>query len=263
MDYTKFLNNKNLSSNTITVYSKLSMQWLIYLNGREPNKSLVVSFINDYALTHKPRSVRLMYACIISFLKYEKRWKLIQDCSDIKLPSTQYNLKTTIRLDEYNKIKNKVKLQTWNDRRNWLLFSFLFYTGVRVSELTSIKKTDIYESNKLLIRGKGNKYRIIYLNEYLLSLIAQWNYNYISVSKANKLLTTKQINVIVKNVADKYFHKYITAHGLRRSYATNLLRSDVNLEVVRRILGHSNINTTSKYIQYTDEEIVEILKHVH
>ncbi len=259
MQYTNWLEYKNLSPNTVCVYSKMVMQWQLFLNGRTPTKALVVKFISDYSLNHKARSVRLMYAVIMSFFKFEKRYKLIGECGDIKLPSTQFNLKSTITLHQYNKVKKTINCESWKQERDWIIFSFLFYTGLRVSELLQFKKSDIQETNKLLIKGKGNKYRMIYLNSYLISLLDKWNLNRITVSSTNNLLSTKQINIIIKEVSLKYFNKIITPHGLRRSYATNLLRSNVNIEIVRKILGHSNINTTSKYIQYTDDEMIEIL----
>ncbi len=258
--YVNWLRSKNLSINTIDVYTKLIMQWQVYLNGREPTKTIVLYFINEYAENHKPRTVRLMMASIISFFKFERRWKLIKECEQIKLPSSQYNLKSTIKFNEFNKVRDSIVLNKWKTERDWLIFSFLFYTGIRISELIQVKKTDIFEKNKLIIRGKGNKQRIVYLNDYLVKRLKHWNHNRIAITSSNKTLTTKQINIIIKTLSIKYFDKYMTAHGLRRSYATNLLRSNVNIEIVRRILGHSDINTTSKYIQYTDDEIIDVLR---
>ncbi len=259
MLYTNWLKDKNLSPNTIIIYNKLYMQWAIYLNGRTPTKNIVLEYINDYAKKHKPRSVRLMMATIISVFKYERRWKLIKECQEIKLPTFQYNLKSTIRFDEFNLINKSIQFHNWRERRNWLIFSFLFYTGLRVSELIQFNKANIFEGNKVLIQGKGNKQRIIYLNDWLVKELKQWPYNRIPITSSAKLLSTKQINHIIRQTSLKYFNKYITPHGLRRSYATNLLRSHVDIEVVRRILGHSDINTTSKYIHYTDDEIIDIL----
>ncbi len=263
MIYEHWLKNKNLSANTIDVYTKLIMQWQLYLNGRTPTKSIVVNYINEYALNHKPRSVRLMMASIISFFKFENRLKLIKECEDIKLPTTQYNLRSTIKFDEFNLVFKQIKPNNWKEKRNWLIFSFLFYTGLRVNELLQFNKLNIFEGNKFLVKGKGNKQRIVYLNEYLLKELSDWEFNRITITKSNSLLSTKQINLIVRDLSFKYFDKYITPHGLRRSYATNLLRANVNLEVVRRILGHNNINTTSKYIQFTDDEIIDMIKLVN
>ena len=123
-------------------------------------------------------------------------------------------------------------------------------------------KKDIYDNNKYRILGKGNKIRTIYLNDYLVSLLDNWKPNRIAISKNNKLLTIKQINIIIKKLSSTYFNKLLTPHSLRRSFATNLLKSNINIEIVRRTLGHSNINTTSRYIQYTDDEILNEIKNL-
>ncbi len=77
-----------------------------------------------------------------------------------------------------------------------------------------------------------------------------------------EIISIKQINSIIKRLSRKYFQKEITPHGLRRSYATNLLKNNVNIEVVKQTLGHTNINTTSRYIQITEEDIINEINKI-
>ncbi len=261
MDYKKYLNNRNLSKNTIQAYMYNYERWMKYLNERTASKTLIVKFIQDYQKLHKPRSVQQMYATIISVLRFEKKFKLINECSDIRLPSAQFSPKRTIKIDEFNKVKDTIDLSNWYSKRNWLIFSFLFYTGVRVSELTKINKKDI-KDNVIEIRGKGNKTRVIYITDYLIELLDSWDHDKIAVKRDGKVINTKQINYIIKDMSIKYFGFELTPHGLRRSYATNLLRSNVNIEIVRRVLGHTSINTTSRYIQYNDDEVLNEIQGI-
>ncbi len=261
MNYKNYLINRNLSKNTVMAYMNNYSIWNNYLKERVPNKTLIAKFIKEYQKNHKARSVQQMYATIMSVLRFEKKFKLINECADIKLPTAQFSPKKTIKLDQFNKVKESIDLSNWYMKRNWLIFSFLFFTGIRVSELISVNKKDIHD-NVLEIKGKGNKTRVVYITDYVSELLQLWKSNKITIKKNGKLLTTKQINLIIQDISSKYFGFILTPHGLRRSYATNLLRNNVNLEIVRRTLGHTNINTTSRYIQYNDDEVLNEIQNI-
>ncbi len=262
MKYKSWLKNKNLSDSTLSAYLCNYKKWIDYLDNRKPNKTIIVKFISQYAKSHRPSSTRLMYATILSWLRFVKQYKLVEACRDIKLPSIQYSHRNIITLEEFREVSNKVCFKEWYEQRDWLIFCTLLFTGMRVSELTKFNKRDIYDDNKFLVQGKGDKYRVIFINDYLKKLLRKWRANRICITKDRDILTVKQINIIIKRISEEYFNKYITPHGLRRSFATNLLKSDINLEIVRRSMGHANINTTSRYIQYTDDEIVEEINKI-
>ncbi len=261
MKYETWLKNKNLAKNTINIYLKNYEIWNNFITNKKVNKTLFTKFINDYSKNHKPKSIHLMYSSILSIFRYQKKWKLINELKDIRLPKEEITLKSTIDINIYKKISKEIELKSWHEKRDWLIVSFLLLTGIRASELLKINKKDIC-FNKLLINGKGNKFRTIYLNDYLIQLLNSWKANRIAISKSNDILTIKQINIIVKKNTTKYFNKTLTSHGLRRSYATNLIKSNVNLEIIRKTLGHSSITTTSRYIQYTEDEILNEIEKV-
>lgn len=261
MKYKNYLKNRNLSKVTIEIYEKNYYIWKKYLGNNNATKKLFVNFIRNYQKNHKPASVHLMYSSILSIFKFEKKWKLLNECKDIKLPKSEFTLKQVISIEEFNNALRNIEINDWYAKRDWIIFCFMFLTGVRVSELLKINLNEIV-GNKITIYGKGNKTRIIYINNYLEQLIKEWKYNKIAINKKRKNITTKQINLIIKELTTNLFNKTITSHGLRRSYATNLLKNNINLEIVRKTLGHSNINTTSRYIQYTEEDILNELKNI-
>ena len=262
MKYSSYLKNKNLSKNTIQIYLKEYEKWKLYLDDKKPNKTLFVKYIKNYSKNHQPNSVRLVYSSILSIFRFEKRWKLLNQCKDIKLPKIQQSNRSIITLDEFNKAKQNIVLKTRLEKRDWLIFSFIFLTGVRASELLEFNKNKIYENNKLKIKGKGNKIRVIFITKYLHEMLCNWKANRIAISKKNKLITIKQINLIIKTISIKYFNKKITPHGLRRSFATNLLKNNANIEIVRKTLGHSNINTTARYLHFNDDDIYEEINNI-
>lgn len=262
MKYSNYLKNKNLSKNTIKIYLKEYEKWKTYLGEKNPNKTIFVKYIKNYERDHQPNSVHLVYSSILSIFRFEKRWKLLNQCQDIKLPKIQQNNKSIITLEEYNNVKKNIILSTKLEKRNWLIFSFLFLTGVRVSELLEFNKNKIYENNKLKIKGKGNKVRVVFITNYLNEILNNWRANRIAINNKNKLITIKQINLIIKTISFKYFNKKITPHGLRRSFATNLLKNNANIEIVRKTLGHTNINTTARYLHLNDDDILKEINNI-
>jgi len=261
MKYKTFLKNKNLSKKTLQIYDFNIKLFLKLLNEKSINKTNILKVIKLFEKTHKPNSTRLFFAVILSYLSFLKKYKLICELRNIRLPSLVHSNKIIINLNEFQKAKNNYFPKTKIEKRNWLIFSFLFCTGIRVSEINNFNKKYII-GNTLLITGKGNKQRTIYLPNYLLSLINDWHKQKINVNSKNKEISSKQINNIIKHLGLTLFNKKITSHSLRRSFATNLLRKNIDLKSVSKILGHSNINTTSRYIFLTDCEIFEKIKTI-
>ena len=262
MKYITYLKNKNLSQSTINTYIRNAKEWENYLNTRKPSKTLFVNYINKYQKNHMPNSTRLIYSSVLSYIKFQKKWNLFNEFKDIRLPSSIQANKTTITLEEFNKIKAiKETENDWYKSRDWLILTFLLTTGIRISELNQVNKKNIKKSC-LTIVGKGNKWRTIYICDYLQLLLKNWRANRINISKQNKQITNKQINIIIRKIGETLFSKNITPHSLRRSYATTLLRSGVDIKTVSKILGHTNINTTSRYIHFSDEELIENIKHI-
>lgn len=118
MKYENYLMNKNLSQNTIRVYLIMLNSWNEYLNQRTPNKTLFVKFIKQYTKNHQANSVHLLYCAILSYFHFEKRYKLINECRDIHLPKTFITNKPIINLNDFNQIKDTIKLNTWYEKRN-------------------------------------------------------------------------------------------------------------------------------------------------
>lgn len=261
MKYITYLKNKNLSQETIRVYSIYTRKWIEYLNGKNPTKTLFVKYINKLKQNHKPNSVKLQYACILSYLKFQKKWKLYISFQDIKLPEQQFSNKEIISISDFNYLKQNIKLDNWIEKRNWLMFAILFTTGIRVNELRKIKIKAIV-NKKVEIKCKGSLYRRVLIPDYLDSLLKNWKRNNICSSRKNKEISNNQIIKIIKNIGIKYLNISITPHSLRRSYATNLLRKGIDLKTVSKLMGHKSINTTSKYIYLTEKEIFDKVKNI-
>ncbi|WPC42247.1 tyrosine-type recombinase/integrase [Clostridium sp. JS66] len=134
----------------------------------------------------------------------------------------------------------------------------LFYTGLRISESLNLKLEDVDIENKIIhvINGKGAKNRNIPINIHLLSILQNYIKTYRSSVKSIYFFATEKsgslsapyVNRILNDTAKNLgWQKHISAHILRHSFASNLIKNGVNLVYVQKLLGHSNLKVTSIY----------------
>lgn len=142
--------------------------------------------------------------------------------------------------------------------RDRTIYEVFLSTGIRVHELCSILKDDVfYESNTMFIKGKGSRNRYVIFKDQCKQRLQDYlktrkdNDPHLFVSSRGKGFATRSINFIM----DKYlklagFEKgKITPHTLRRTFATNLYKNGMELNYIRRLMGHENIKTTLLYTQ--------------
>lgn len=134
-------------------------------------------------------------------------------------------------------------------------------TGIRANELVQLDSSKIV-NNKIMIKCKGSFFRTIYIPEKLLIILKDNSRKYICTTFKNKKLSNCQLIKIIRNIGIIYLNKKITPHSLRRSYATNLIRSKVEISVVAKLMGHKNITTTSRYIYLSEDEIFDKVKTI-
>ncbi|MGC9383870.1 MAG: site-specific tyrosine recombinase/integron integrase [Kosmotogaceae bacterium] len=154
-------------------------------------------------------------------------------------------------------------------KRNKAIVALMYYCGLRVSEVTSLKIRDIelYSEPLIQIRsGKGNKDRIVPLSKKAEQLINEYIEIRESFNNSERLeelfvgirgerVSRKSIHKMITKQANKVFPgRHITPHVLRHSCATHLLQRGASVKVVQEILGHSNVSTTSIYLHITDKE---------
>jgi site-specific recombinase XerD len=171
------------------------------------------------------------------------------------------------------------------DKRDALLFNLLADTGLRVSEALSIRLSDIrLHANQVTVVGKGNRERTVYMNKCRsLTLLKQF-------LKANGWLAKDQETIVEDgllfrpieakqrhglpgqpihySVVQKSWKRYcaaagagdLTIHQLRHTHATQLINDGVRVEVVQKILGHRNLQTTQRYASVSDETVRKALE---
>jgi len=267
-EYKVWLEIQGKSKNTIKTYSSTIKKFLEFLINSgiiitdtksinsSLDKNLVLKFLAELKVKKKldSNSLRLYVRAISSFLKFLDNENLAKQ---IKAPKVDKRLPKFITFDELNKL-----LENAENYRDKLIIKFLFYTGVRVSELIKIKKNDIiFEEGFVKVYGKGGKERIVPVPKELLNELK----DYINKINTENIfpLSSRQVERIIKNTAKKAgISKKVTPHVLRHSLATTLLSKGVDIRFIQEILGHSSLNITQIYTHVVPNQLKEIYNKV-
>lgn len=244
MEYEKYLINiLGYSKNTAHVYL-FYIQKLLACNNDYKN------FMNNN-IQHSNNTKRVALSAMKNWYKYTKN-----NCYDeIVLPKKDKVIKDYITFEEYNVLinaycRNKIKI---------LIVMFLFQTGVRSSELLSIKIIDINEQ-KIIINGKGKKQRIIYISSKLKDCIE--DHIKIKDLKSDDNLFDFDYRNLYKHISSMgaLINKKISPHMFRRGFATYCMNKNIGIYEISLMLGHENINTTMCYLR--NEEKIEVMKNL-
>ena len=171
-------------------------------------------------------------------------------------------------------IKNEFKHKT----RNYAMTCLFLNCGMRLSELVQINLTDIkFDEMTLRLQGKGNKERIIYLNEATKEAIEKYldnrinlpksnpEYNALFLSTRNKRLSKRRVQDIIKTELNTLLDnksKGYHAHTLRHTSATLLYNeNDIDIRIIKEMLGHSSLASTEIYTQVSNKKLKEFMQN--
>ena len=277
LDYLKF--ERKLSKNTILSYKNDLNDLYLYFNEDiiNNNDSEMTKYI--YSLKElNARSLAHHITVINSFYEFLISEEIIQinPCEGIKSPKLPNKLPNYLTEDEVDKLMN-INLETPYSYRNKAMFELLYATGLRVSELVSLKFNDIDLNNDFVrVIGKGSKERIvpvsdlaikwlsIYLNQYRPIILKNRDSEYLFISNALKSITRQGFFKIIKQEVKRAgINKDVSPHVLRHSFATHLLNHGADLRVIQELLGHSDISTTQIYTHLVNEKIKKDYEEYH
>jgi len=281
---TYLLLEKGLSANTIEAYmedlNKLSRfladESLSALQVKYADLQQFVARLYDSGIT--PRS----QARIISGVKSFYRFLLLEDylradpTELLEAPKIGMKLPVVLSLDEIDRMIVGVDVSNPCGHRNRAILETLYSCGLRVSELTKLKHSDVYfEEEFIKVEGKGNKQRLVpispkalgeiqnYLLERRLISVVKGFEDTLFLGRGGTALTRSMIFHIIKVQAEVAgIHKIISPHTFRHSFATHLLEGGANLRAIQMMLGHENTTTTEIYT-HLDREFLrrEIINH--
>jgi integrase/recombinase XerD len=213
-------------------------------------------FYLSEVMSTKSKNTAMLAAAALKFFYTQI---LNKEFSTIKMPKKEKKLPQVLTKEEVKKVINQCETL-----KSKLIVSLLYSSGLRVSEITMLKPSniDFNEGIGWVRSGKGSKDRAFIISKDLLEELKSYtnkkqDYNYL-FSKA-KPLTTRNIQKIVKRLRDKTkITKNITPHTLRHSFATHLLEGGTNIRLIQSLLGHSSLNTTQLYTHISTDQLKQV-----
>jgi integrase/recombinase XerD len=287
-EYQNYLKlERGLSQNTIANYTFDVEKLVLFLMQKEINCSpiqiseeIIQQFIYEMASQVNPRSQSRLISGLKSFFNY----LIFEDYRNdtplelIEVPKTGRKLPDTLATDEIDALIQAIDLSTPEGERNKAMLETLYSCGLRVSELITLKLSDLFfEEGFIKITGKGNKQRFVpvgkttikliglYVNQVRVHLSVQKSFeDTLFLNRRGKQLTRAMVFTIIKDLALKInLNKTISPHTFRHSFATHLLENGADLRSIQLMLGHESITTTEVYMHLDRKFLSEVLHNYH
>ena len=292
--FTNWLGNlkevRNLSDNTLISY-KHDVKSFIEFISTHTGSEVSIKYLNDMKISDfrsflsylrnndiSSTSIARIISSLKSFFNYLLNTNLIKSTvvQSLRTPKQKKSLPRPISSElaiETIKHAQDMEKEKWIGLRNKSILMLLYGCGLRISEALNLNFEDINENDYLIIKGKGNKERMVPLMDYVKNDIE----NYIhecpkNFMKDDPLFVGKRLDRlsprIIQYVLEKIRHNLslpetATPHALRHSFATHLLNSGGDLRTIQELLGHSSLSTTQKYTKVETEKLYDAYSKAH
>lgn len=283
--YVRYLRlERNLSPNTIEAYRNDLAHLEAFMMRNDLNLENVTleqlhtfaASLHEYGIT--PRSQARVLSGVRSFFRFLVLDGVVENDPTelLEWPSLPEHLPVVLTLEEIDRIEDSIDLSKAEGARNRAIIEVLFSCGLRVSELVNMKLSDLYlEDRVLLVRGKGNKERLVPVSNKAIADLKRWFFDrnlmkikpgeddYVFLNRRGAHLTRTMILIMVKRQAEEAgIKKTISPHTFRHSFATALLQGGADLRSIQAMLGHEKIDTTLVYTHISNEQLRKaILEH--
>ena len=266
-DYLVELEIRNYSLNTIKTYSSILNNFYRFLLQEKKlyeEKHFLRTFKRYIQHLKRDKQVSQNYIYLVTVVvKKFLEFNHIYFLDEISAPKRTKSLPKSLNEKEVEGLidavsydlekdsPSKIKIKT----RDKLILSLLYSSGLRVSELVNLIIKDIdFEERTILIRGKGEKDRVVLFDTHTKSLILEYlnlkdeTDKYLFTNRQGNPLTPRYVQIMIKKYGEiAGISKKVTPHVLRHSYATHLLKNGVDIRVIQQLLGHSSLSTTQIY----------------
>lgn len=290
-DYQKI--ERGLSQHTIDNYSFDIYRLCRFLDSNEINVSPltitdehVQHFIYEVSKEVNERSQSRIISGLKSFFNFLifENYRQTNPLELIETPKIGRKLPDVLSVEDIDNLIAAIRFDTPNEEalllahRNKAIIETLYSCGLRVSELISLKISDLFfDEGFIKITGKGNKQRFVPIGEQTQKLInlykeecrekfpIQKQYgDTLFLNRRGRQLTRAMIFTLVKNLAlEIKLNKVISPHTFRHSFATHLLENGADLRSIQLMLGHESITTTEVYMHLDRKFLSEVLNTYH
>ncbi len=260
---------RNLSLETVNGYLSDIKQFLEFasLNKYSMDKfddALTTKYIDYLVSNHlSAKSISRKISSLKSFNKFLVNESITRNdfSSQLSFPKLMKTLPNYLTSEEVDLLLD-FELKNKSDYRNKAMIELMYASGLRVSEIINLRLNDVnIEHLMIKVRGKGEKDRFVFFNDYSCECLKIYLHNYrnmflkdrhsdyVFINIHAKPLSRQSYWKIIKSIARKQgiSEKGVSPHTLRHSFATHLLENGAELRVVQELLGHSDISTTQKY----------------
>ena len=287
-DYQNYLRlERGLSENSILNYSfdvKKLMHWLeaneLTISPLAISEETLQQFIYEMAKVLNPRSQGRLISGLKGFFNYLifEDYRKTNPLELIEMPNLSRKLPDTLAVSDIDQLIAAIDLSSKQGERNRAIVETLYGCGLRVSELTNLKISDLFfEEGFIKVTGKGDKQRLVpisqttqkYINLYRGEIRVHLDIkpnakDTLFLNQHGKGLTRAMVFTIVKRLAEKAgIKKSISPHTFRHSFATHLLENGADLRAIQQMLGHESITTTEIYTHLDRKHLTEVIHKFH
>ncbi|MFL2899127.1 MAG: tyrosine recombinase XerC [Candidatus Pelagibacterales bacterium] len=290
-NWLNYLSNiKKLSQNSVVSYKNDLSKFFIFFQdyiekniGLKEIESIKISEFRSF-LTYRrnseisSNSIARNISALKSFFRFLIKNNKIKESSvfNLKSPKLKKSLPRPINVDlaiQVIKQAEEIEDEKWIGLRNKAILILLYGCGLRISEALSLNYDDVQNEDHILIKGKGEKERIVPMMPYIKKGIE----NYLEacpkeIISGEALFIGKRFSRLSPRIIQYALEKIRTAlslpetatpHALRHSFATHLLDSGGDLRTIQELLGHSSLSTTQKYTKVETSKLLDIYKKSH
>ncbi|WJQ81023.1 tyrosine-type recombinase/integrase [Brevibacillus brevis] len=277
--FLQHMKSKERSSETISGYSKDLMSFYRYLeqkyNGKVYIEKITVDDIEAFLFllkvqNQKPASRSRKLHALRSFFAYacKKEFVTRNIAHSVEPPKLQQRERTYLSEDEVTKLVGAIEHPLIR-----ITVMTLYYTGLRISECLNLtlSTVDLEKGLILVLAGKGNKDRSVPISSKLLPILLDYIHNhrpkvdtdYFFATQKTGMLSPVYVNRVLGETVKKLgWKKKVTAHILRHSFASQLVKKNVNLVKIQKLLGHSSLKVTSIYTHSNIDELKDAVNEL-
>ena len=283
--YRRYLKlEKGYSANTLDAYLRdvdkllryLALEQVDVLDVKLEDLEHFAAFISDLGIG--PRSLARILSGVRQFYRFlvVDGYLEVDPTELLESPKQPDHLPEVLSTAEVDLLEQAIDLTKWEGHRNRAIIEVLFSCGLRVSELTNPKLSNLYVDEQYIrVMGKGSKERLVPISPRALDELNYWfadrnemkikpgEEDYVFLNRRGHHLTRTMILIMIKRYAlEAGIKKTISPHTLRHSFATSLLEGGADLRAIQAMLGHESIGTTEIYTHIDTSTLrQEILEH--